>query len=368
MSRPSRGASFNDALRNCCVNIDPNALQHNLTRVRQLAPGKRVMAVIKANAYGHGMFHVADVLCAVAGVDAFAVATANEAFALCEQGCEKPITVFHGFSDLQEITRMAELNIRPVIHSMQQINMLDSYRGNVLDVWLKLDTGMHRLGIDLSQLDNAMQRLQQHPAVASIDLFSHFANADEPGSKLNASQIEATQNAGSHYNGQLSLANSAAICAIPQSHFDWVRPGIMLYGASPLLGRCAEELDLHPVMQVTSSLMAVQHFKRGDAIGYGSSWQCPQDMAVGIVAAGYGDGYPRHAQPGTPVLVNGQMCPLVARVSMDSLYVDLRDVDAKVGDEVELWGRNVPVNKVADAAGTICYELLCAAGAAAGLS
>ena len=353
------------ALRNCRVSLDPQALQHNLNRVRQCAPDSKVMAVIKANAYGHGMLRVADVLSGEQQVDAFAVATAGEAFALRAHGSSKPVTVFHGFSSLQELKRMAELDIRPAIHCMEQIGLLESYRGDALDVWLKLDTGMHRLGIPMAQLDTAMHRLQQHPAIGEIDILSHFANADDPDNNLNNKQIESIIKARNRFNSRLSLANSAAICALADSHFDWIRPGIMLYGASPLQHKSAAELDLQPAMRFTSQLIAIQSLRMGDAIGYGSSWRCPQHMPVGIVAAGYGDGYPRHAQPGTPVQVNGQRASLVGRVSMDSIYVDLRDIEASVGDEVELWGGDLPVDAVAQTAGTIAYELLCNAGSMA---
>jgi alanine racemase len=191
---------------------------------------------------------------------------------------------------------------------------------------------------------------------------SHFANADDPSHSSNNSQLGAFVNVTSKYGAERSIANSAAIISNASSHLEWVRPGIMLYGSSPLLERSAEELDLRPVMQFESRLAAIQRVRKGETIGYGSTWRCPEDMIVGVVAAGYGDGFPRHAPSGTPVWINGHLCPSVGRVSMDSICVDLRGVDAGHGDRAVLWGRELPVDIVADHAGTISYEVLCHAG------
>lgn len=346
-------------LRNSRVLIDHSALKHNFQCVKQLAPDSKVMPVIKADAYGHGM---ADVAMQLDQADAYAVAMLGEAVALREAGVSKPIVVFHGYEDMEQLQQMAHLQLQPAIHHLSQLQLLESYSGAGLDVWLKIDTGMHRLGIALEQVDDYVAKLSRHPSINGFSMMSHFANADVPDNSLNTAQIENMLKANNTVGAECSLANSAAVCALSNSHLDWVRPGIMLYGASPLTGVSAESLGLQPVMRFESRLISVQHLHADDAIGYGSSWRCPQDMAIGIVPVGYGDGYPRHASNGTPVAVNGVRTSLIGRVSMDSLYVDIRGMDAEVGDPVELWGDTVPVDEVAQSAATIAYELLCAAG------
>ncbi len=352
--------------RNCRIHIDTDALQHNLGRVRhflrQHGCNSSVMAVIKANGYGHGMLTVAD---ALHEADAFAVATVGEALALREHGVDKPVTVFHGFASDDELQQLARRHIQPAVHSQAQLKLLDAYNGENLSVWLKLDTGMHRLGLPLDDWRSAVAQIEGNSRISLAGVMSHFANADNVDNLYNNRQLEEFIKVKNNVDAPASLANSAAICGLPSSCFDWVRPGIMLYGASPLQQRSAAELGLKPVMRFESRLIAIQQLKRGDAVGYGGLWHCPEDMPVGIVAAGYGDGYPRHANAGTPLWVNGQAARLVGRVSMDSLFVDLRGIEASVGDAVELWGEHVAVDEVADYAGTIAYELLCQAGNAA---
>lgn len=351
------------ALRNCRLRIDTGALRHNLARVREFLSASgahsKIMAVIKADGYGHGMLRVAE---ALQQADAFAVATVGEACHLRAHGVGKPVCVFHGFSADDDLAQLARQGIEPAVHQQEQLRRLADFRGETLRVWLKLDTGMHRLGLAASHWQAALERIAAAPNVELAGVLSHFANADNPENLYNNRQLESFLDVKSFYDAPASLANSAAICALPESHLDWVRPGIMLYGASPLQQRSAIDLGLRAVMQFESRLIAIQSLRRGDAIGYGGLWHCPEDMTVGVVAAGYGDGYPRHANTGTPVRVNGQSCRLVGRVSMDSLFVDLRGIDAAVGDAVELWGRHVPVDTVAQQAGTIAYELLCRAG------
>ncbi len=353
------------ALRNCRLRIDTAALQHNLQRVRSLLDEQqshsKVMAVIKANAYGHGMLTVAS---ALHQADAFAVANTGEARYLRTHGVDKPLCVFHGFSGEDDLDELAGLSIEPVVHQSDHLQRLAGYRGETLRVWLKFDTGMHRLGLAPSQWQAAMAQTTASADVELAGVMSHLANADNPDNLYNNYQLDKFIKVKSQFFAPASLANSAAICALPGSAFDWVRPGIMLYGASPLQNRTATDLDLRAVMRFESRLISIQHFQRGDAVGYGGLWHCPEAMPVGVVAAGYGDGYPRHATAGTPVQVNGQPARLVGRVSMDSLFVDLRGVDAQVGDLVELWGAGVPVDTVAQHAGTIAYELLCHAGSA----
>jgi alanine racemase len=345
--------------RSARIQIDGEALQHNLGRVKAYAPLSKVMAVIKANAYGHDVLTAAGHLDAA---DAFALAMPAEAVALRLAGCSKPLVVLQGFANKDELKLCADYDLQPVFHQQWQAELLSSASGFGLDVWLKIDTGMHRLGVPPESVDEAYQTLKSSAAVNSIRLMSHFANADDPNHVLNNKQLESFVNVTSDYEAERSIANSAAIVSNPASHLEWVRPGIMLYGSSPLLERSAQELDLMTVMQFESRLAAIQQIRKGETIGYGSTWQCPEDMPVGVVAAGYGDGYPRHAPTGTPLWINGQLCPSVGRVSMDSICVDLRGVDASHGDRVVLWGRELSVDAVASHAGTISYEILCHAG------
>ncbi len=350
--------------RAASIQIDGDALRHNLGKVRAYAPSCKVMAVIKANAYGH------DVLTAAARLDdadAFAVAMPAEAVALRRAGFSKPVVVLQGFANQDELSLCVEHNLQPVVHQQWQAELLYSASRFSLDVWLKIDTGMHRLGVPLDAVDAAYQTLRTSAVVHSIRCMSHFANADDPKHSLNNNQLENLIEVISNYDVERSIANSAAIVSNANSHLEWVRPGIMLYGSSPLLERSAEDLGLKPVMQFETRMAAIQQVRKGESIGYGSTWQCPQDMPVGVVAAGYGDGYPRHAPSGTPVWVNNHLCPTVGRVSMDSICVDLRGVDASHGDRVVLWGRELSVDTIASHADTISYELLCHAGNSANL-
>ena len=343
------------------VSIDVEALRHNLKRVKNFAPDSGVIAVIKANAYGHGMQTAAE---ALSEADAFALATPYEAISLRQSGVSKPLMVLQGFSSLEELKALADLDIEVVVHQTWQIDLLEQCVDAKLDVWLKLDTGMHRLGVPVEMATSSYQRLVACESVSQIRLMSHFANADDQSHAMNLEQSLAFSSALTSI-GQIeaSMANSAALIAMPESHMQWVRPGIMLYGSSPLKNTMAKELNLQPVMQFESKLLAVQSLRSGDAVGYGSTWQCPEDMKVGVVAAGYADGYPRHAGSGTPVWINNVLCPLLGRVSMDSICIDLRKVEASINDRVVLWGKELSVDVVAEHANTIGYELLCHAGA-----
>ncbi|UCB55192.1 MAG: alanine racemase [Thiotrichales bacterium] len=345
--------------RTASVQIDGDALRHNLDKVREYAPDSKVMAVIKANAYGHNVLIAAEHL---DQADAFAVAMPAEAVTLRRAGISRPLVVLQGFSSLTELELCATHDLQPVVHHQWQAELLHNATRLSVDVWLKIDTGMHRLGVPLVDVDLIYRMLKSSAVVGSIRFMSHFANADDPSHQLNNNQLESLINVTSNYDAERSMANSAAIVSLADSHLEWVRPGIMLYGTSPLLERSAADLGLKPVMQFESQLIALQQLRKGDAIGYGSTWQCPEDMPVGVVAAGYGDGYPRHAPSGTPVWINGHQCPTVGRVSMDSVCVDLRGVDARYGDRVVLWGRELCVDTIAGHAGTISYEILCHAG------
>jgi alanine racemase len=343
--------------RPACAHIDRGALRHNLARVRQAAPSSRVIAVIKANAYGHGLVPVAQ---ALAGADGFGVVGLEEAVSLREAGLEQRIVLLEGLFSVDDIALVCGYRLDLVIHATYQIELLERARlTRPVDIWLKVDTGMHRLGFAPGQVETALARLQALPQIGTVRFMTHFARADETDADATAAQIaDFTAAVGAH-RGERSLANSAAVLAWPAGHADWVRPGIMLYGASPLAGRSAAELDLQPAMSLKSALIAITECRKGDAVGYGGDWICPADMRIGIAAIGYGDGYPRHAPGGTPVLVNGRRAALAGRVSMDMICIDLRDApDADVGADVTLWGDGLPVDDIARAAGTISYELL----------
>jgi len=349
---PTRAAS---------VSIDLAALQHNFQRVKAIRPNSAIMPVIKANAYGHGMVQVAR---ALSQAEAFAVAQLDEALYLRAQGIQQPVTVFQGFANAQQLEQMIELRLRPAISQLWQLDLLAGIQASSpLDVWLKLDTGMGRLGIQPHQLAACAQQLSRLSGVREWGLMMHFANADQPEHPANQQQIQCFQALLRQLPGRpISVSSSAAIMADLYPSEDWLRPGIMLYGASPLQHLSAAELDLRPVMSLQASLIAINQLATGHGVGYGGGWVCPEAMPVGIVNIGYGDGYPRHAPSGTPVAVNGQLTQLIGRVSMDSIAIDLRGIDASCGDRVELWGSTVPVDEVAARAETIAYELLCNAG------
>ena len=348
--------------RRARVLINSDALINNLQRVRDYSPESRVMAVIKANAYGHGMLQAATVL---DSADMFAVAMPHEAYALRASGCTKPLLVLHGFNDIDELEKFSALHISTVIHHSTQLDVLLNSRLDIaVDTWLKVDTGMHRLGIPENDAEHYFGLLRNSSNVAKVYLMSHFANADEPDNQLNNNQLERFVKVTNEIDVESSMANSAAIISMPKSHFDMVRPGIMLYGSSPFTGATADELGLQAAMQFESELLAIKQLKAGDAVGYGSTFVADRDMTMGIVAAGYGDGYPRHAKNGTPVWINGHRCQLIGRVSMDSICIDLTGVEASVGDRVVLWGRELSIDEVAAASESIAYELMCNAGAA----
>lgn len=337
--------------------INHDALVHNFNRVKQLAPDSRVMAVIKADAYGHGMIQSAKTL---HQADGFAVACIREALALREAEVQQPITVFQGFRTAEELQQAIKFQLRPVISQLHQLELLEQNAHGEASVWLKVDTGMGRLGFRSEDAAGIWQRLQQCSSVQQSGLMSHFANADQPEHQTNQQQIESFRELSHQLNTETSLSNSAGIVAFSDIRADWVRPGIMLYGSSPVVQQSAAELGLKPVMRLESEIIAINDMKKGDAVGYGSQWICPEDMPVGVVAIGYGDGYPRHAINGTPVAVKQQRTQLIGRVSMDMITIDLRKLEnVKPGDVVELWGDQVSVDEVAQASATIGYELLC---------
>lgn len=352
--------------RRASITINEKALSHNLSKVREFAPGSRVMAVIKANAYGHGMLRAAQQL---EDADLFAVAMPEEAYALRADGCTKPILVLHGFCDATELEQFSKLKLSTVVHQRVQLELLLQMSSqqdvsSALDAWIKVDTGMHRLGIPGDDLDTFFGQLRNCRNVKNVFVMSHFANADNVDNNLNNKQLESFIKVTNDIEVECSMANSAAIMRLPKSHFEIVRPGIMLYGSSPFSDVSAADLGLQAVMQFESILIDIKQVKAGESIGYGSTYTTDKDITMGVVAAGYGDGYPRHARSGTPLWISHHRCALLGRVSMDSLCVDLGDMDAGIGDRVVLWGKELSVDEVASCSDTIAYELLCNAGRA----
>jgi alanine racemase len=345
--------------RPASVVIDLAAARANLERVRELTPRQKIMAIIKANAYGHGLVRMARALRAA---DAFGVACLEEAQVLREAGVTHPVVMLEGPFSASELSELQRLGIDTVVHHEEQVRMLESLTaGPSLGVWLKVDTGMHRLGFPPQRVGEMWKRLTACPLVAEpLGLMTHLASAHERGHSTVTRQLQCFEDATQGIEAERCIANSSAILAWPESHGAWVRPGLMLYGVSPFGDTLAADEGLHPVMTLRSQLIAVQRVRAGECVGYGGTWRCPKDMPVGIVAMGYGDGYPRHAESGTPVLVNGQRAALIGRTSMDMLTVDLRRCpDAQAGDPVVLWGEGLPVEEVARSASTIPYELLC---------
>lgn len=315
------------------------------------------MAVIKANGYGHGLLRVAE---ALAGADGFALLDITDAIRLREAGYRQTILLLEGFFEASDLELVAEYELTCVIHSEWQIALLDACpRRSALDVWLKVNSGMHRLGFAPEQVAVAMEQLRRHAAVREITLMSHFAFADE--ARGVSGQLELINDIAAQYRVARSCANSAALLRYPATHGDWVRPGIMLYGASPFADTTAQSLGLKPAMTLSSRIIATQDLRAGDEVGYAGLFRADRTMRIGIVACGYADGYPRHAPTGTPVLVDGCASTLLGRVSMDMLCVDLTAIpQACAGSLVTLWGAGLPIEVVATAAGTISYELMCA--------
>lgn len=345
--------------------IHLDALRHNLSQLRARARDSRVMAVVKADGYGHGLERVAR---ALAGADAFGVAALSDAERLRAAGISQPILLLSGFDEPSDIERLRALNVWTTIHHASQLDMLEQApRGEPLDCWLKLDSGMHRLGFQPDAFRQAYARLHamRGDAVGRIVFMNHFASSDEfadgrSGGRQTREQIEVFRAATAGLDGARSLANSAAVLGWPEAHGDWVRPGGALYGISVVEGRTGADFDLRPAMTLSTRLIAVNRVRKGSRIGYAGTWECPEDMAIGVAAIGYGDGYPRAAPAGTPVLVGGHRTQVIGRVSMDLMTVDLRGVPgARVGDPVTMWGPDLPVETIAACAGTIGYELTC---------
>ncbi|MCI0749090.1 MAG: alanine racemase [Nevskiales bacterium] len=339
--------------------VDLTAIEHNLHQVRRLAPGSKLMAVIKADAYGHGAVPVARAL--QGRVDAFAVACLEEALVLREAGIRAPLVLLEGILSQDEAAQALRHDLQLVVHEDWQLKILEALPADArVSLWIKLDSGMHRLGFPPGDIWDVWRRIQVQRGWRFQGWMTHLACADEPDKDTTHRQAVDFNKALQGLPGLRSLANSAAVIHWPETHADWVRPGLMLYGASPLPGKTGTDLGLRPAMTLESRLMAVRACAQGDAIGYGATYRCPEAMRVGIVSIGYADGFHRSVPTGTPVIVQGQRTSLVGRVSMDLIAVDLRPVpQARVGDPVLLWGDGLPIEDIAARAGTVPYELLC---------
>jgi len=340
--------------------IDTGALRHNLGVIRQAAPRARVMAVIKANAYGHGLVAVAR---ALDGADAFAVARVDEGLTLRQAGVMTRTILLEGVFDPDQLQAAAVAGFELVVHTAEQVELLRNAPAGVkFTIWLKLDTGMNRLGFKGPAFDAAHAALCTMPAVRTpIHLFTHLASADAPECDTTAAQLAQFSTITASLPGERSIANSAGMLGFADAQADWVRPGLLLYGASPFTGSLGSDYGLRPAMTLCSHLIAVKDLEVGERVGYGGAWVAQRATRLAVAAVGYGDGYPRSLPSGAPVLVNGQRAPLAGRVSMDMIGIDVTElaIPPRPGDPVVLWGEGLPVEEVAVWAETIPYELLC---------
>lgn len=345
-------------MRPLIAHIDLSAIQHNYALAKRCAPGREAFAVVKANAYGHGVREVVTALRDEA--DGFAVACLEEAAEVRALHGTARILLLEGCFEPSEFLVASQLRLDIAVQGPEQLaTLLASNLPQPLNVWLKLDSGMHRLGFSAEALRAVFPSLRGAPQVAELNLMSHFACADERGHTLTEDQLECFLGLLDLDFDQRSLANSAAVLSIPAAHMDWIRPGIMLYGASPFADLGAAEMGLRPAMSLHAQVMSIREVAVGENVGYGATWVAERPSRIGTVSCGYADGYPRHAPSGTPVLVAGQRAPLAGRVSMDMLAVNLTDLpEVTVGAPVELWGAQLAVDEVAAHAGTIGYELL----------
>ena len=350
-------------MRECWLTLDAQALLHNVAVMREHMPEARLLAMVKADAYGHGIAHVAPLLADHA--DGLGVACISEALALRAQGVKGNITVMQGVFNADELATAQEHYLTLVVHSPEQLALFEAVESSrPLAVWLKINTGMNRLGFRPAQALMAWRRLGNCAGVHRLGIATHFACADEPVLAMTDQQLgrfRALQQALSAEKGTPvagSLANSAGVLAWPEAADDWMRPGIALYGSSPFADRAAADFDLRPVMTLNARVVSVFTVPAGERVGYGASWLAERSTRIAVVSIGYGDGYPRHAPTGTPVLIAGRRYELVGRVSMDMITVKVDD-SVQVGDEAVLWGQGLPVDEIAMAAGTISYELFC---------
>lgn len=347
-------------MRLATAEINLTALEHNLAQVKRFAPNSKVMAVLKANAYGHGLVTIAQHL---NNADAFAVARIDEALALRAGGLTKPIVLLEGFFHKDDLPLLLANNFQSIIHDENQLQALENAKLDApITCWLKINTGMHRLGIAPEQFECFYKRLQKTAnANNTVNLMTHFSCADDVSSIKTVQQITLFDDLTDGVKQAHCLSNSAGIIAWPKSHGDWVRPGLMLYGVSPMVSCTGTEHQLQPVMRLTTKVIAVRSVAAHQMVGYGGRWQSEKPTQLAVVAMGYGDGYPRHAKEGTPVIIGNKRYGIVGSVSMDMISVDIGSNahNIQVGDEVIMWGPELPVEEIAQCADTISYELLC---------
>lgn len=341
--------------------IDLRAIRHNYGLLKQLSGDKKLIAVIKADAYGHGAIEVAR---ALPDADAFAVATVGEAVALREEGVQQKILVLGGFLRFDELKTCITHKLDPVIHQFDHLAHLKNCNNlDGLQVWVKVDSGMGRLGYQPERVAEVIEQLDRLPALGPVRLMTHLASADDVESEFSKKQLDAI-NALELHGYEWGIANSAGILGWPDAHNIWVRAGIALYGANPLSDRKQKLVDLKPAMQMKSRVLAVNPHKKGDFIGYSNTYTCNRDMLIAVIATGYADGYPRLKVDPAPVEIHGKLCDIVGRVSMDMITVDVSEVDnVEADDEVTLFGDDPHVNDIADSSQTIAYEVLCNVGA-----
>lgn len=340
--------------------IDGAALRHNLGVVRRFAPESRVMAAVKANAYGHGLIPAARAL-ADADADAFGVARLEEALLLRQAGIDLPVVLLEGTLSTEELAIAAQQRLDVVVHSLEQVSRLEARpHSDRHSVWLKLDTGMNRLGLAIREFEAARARVQACVSVASVRVMTHLAEAEVRGGEVTQRQLERFRAATASLSFERSVGNSAGLMAWPEARREWVRPGLMLYGISPFADTSAASLGLRPVMTFAAELIAVRTIEPGERVGYNGIWRAQRRSSIAIAAVGYGDGYPRGVRQGTCVLIDGREAPVVGRVSMDMIAIDVTDLPgAQVGAPVVLWGEGLPVERIAAQADTIGYELVC---------
>ncbi|HVY52895.1 MAG TPA: alanine racemase [Gammaproteobacteria bacterium] len=341
------------------ISINLPALRHNFQQVKMVTHDRGVIAMVKANAYGHSIEHITT---ALHDTEAFGVASIGEGILIRAAGIIKPIFLMQGILDKEELQEAIHQKFGLVIHHASQVELLKNCKHNdPISIWLKIDTGMNRLGFDPLEALAVYEKLLACPVVKKpIGLMTHFAEADNLAGSMTKKQLEIFHAATKQLPGPRSIANSAGILGWPDSHADYVRPGIILYGVSPFANTCGQDFNLQPVMSLSTHLIAIQKVRKNEAIGYGCGWIAPQDMLVGVAGLGYADGYPQFAKSGTPANVSGTLCPLVGRVSMDMLTVDLsQHPNPQIGDNVTLWGNDLPIERIAQHCETSPYELLC---------
>lgn len=339
--------------------VNLSALQHNLKQVKKFAPKSKVLAMIKSDAYGHGLISVAN---AFYEADFLGVAHLEEAIQLRQANIKNKIVLMLGAGLPEELILAQHHNLEIVVHHPSQIEILKNTQLPApMKVWLKIDTGMHRLGVLPEETENLYQKLTSIKNVdTEIKFITHLANAFNLTKDQTSKQIKTFDELIKNFPGEKSIANSAGIIGWPQSHVDIVRPGIMLYGVSPFMDKIGKDFNLLPVMTLQSKLIGINSIKKGEGVGYGGRWSCPENMKVGAIAIGYGDGYSRYVKDGTPILIRGKRCAVIGNVSMNIVTIDLRACpEAQINDTVTLWGDDLPVEEIASYANTIPYTLLC---------